>query len=105
MPAAEKDLAESPAVLHFPVIFPLILSEIDQEREWRLLKPCVDGGDDAAAAHALAAAGVGAEPPEVRQHRSQQCCGVGGERGEGWAWRGAWIRRGANRVLSDAAFF
>ena len=28
-----KDLAESPAVLHFPVIFPVILSEIDWERD------------------------------------------------------------------------
>ena len=26
-----KDLAELPAVLHFPVIFPVILSEIDLE--------------------------------------------------------------------------
>ena len=33
LPDHRKDLAESPAVLHFPVIFPVILSQVDWERD------------------------------------------------------------------------
>eukprot|EP01043_Picozoa_sp_COSAG02_P005696 COSAG02_NODE_156_length_33065_cov_17.208336_5_plen_183_part_00 len=37
-----------------------------------------DGGDDGAAAHAFAAAGVGAGSPELLRRRSQHCCARGG---------------------------
>ena len=48
-----------------------------------------DNKDDTAAAHPRAAAGVGAEPPELLQSWSQQCSGCGDGRVGAAAERGS----------------
>ena len=52
----------------------------------------------------LLPSGLRAEPPELRQHRSQHWCGSGGRRGGDAACRGGRICGAADRILSAAAF-
>jgi hypothetical protein len=70
----------------------------------RIPAAAADDADDAAAAHPLAAAGLGAGSPELLRHRSQHCCARGGELGGAWAWRGSWICGAADRILFSWPF-
>ena len=70
----------------------------------RIPAAAADDADDAAAAHPLAAAGLGAGSPELLRHRSQHCCARGGELGGDAACRGAPICGAADRILFSWPF-